>query len=54
MPEEKKKKPAPAPLVEDATVSGGTDKNGAPVIKPKAPDRHADESMDPTDPREKK
>ncbi len=41
------------PLVEDSTVVGGYDKNGAPVIKPKTPDGKADESVKPTDKREK-
>lgn len=46
--------PRPAPLVEDETLTGGLDaETGAPVIKPKTPDGRADESMIPTDPREK-
>lgn len=41
-------------LVEDETVSAGTDEKGATVIKPKTSQGTADESVDPTDPREKK
>lgn len=41
-------------LVEDETVVGGTDaETGAPVIRPKTPEGGADESVDPTDKREK-
>lgn len=49
-------KPKPVgPLVEDTSVVGGFDEQtGAPVIRPKTPDGKADESVQPTDRREKK
>lgn len=44
---------APTPLVEDATVVGGVDREtGAPVIRPKTPDGHADSKTESTDPSE--
>ena len=55
MSDRKKEKPVPGPLVEDTSVVGGRDATtGAPVIKPKKPGGGADESVKPTDPREKK
>jgi len=51
MNEEKKKG---GPLVEDATVVGGTDEStGAPVIAPKTTDGKAPKGVEPTDEREK-
>jgi hypothetical protein len=44
----------PAPLVEDTSVAGGTDKaTGAPVIRPKGPDGKGDKLNETTDPRER-
>jgi hypothetical protein len=40
--------------VEDETVVGGEDENGAPVVRPKTSDGKADESVRPTDPRERR
>ena len=55
MSDEKKPKPVPGPIVEDSSVLGGRDATtGAPVIKPKTPGGGVDESVKPTDPREKK
>jgi hypothetical protein len=52
---DEKKKPKPGPIVEDTSVTGGHDATtGAPVIKPKGADGKADESVKPTDSREKK
>ena len=52
--EPKPTKPVPGPLVEDTGVVGGRDaKTGAPVIKPKTASGKADESVKPTDSREK-
>lgn len=45
-------KPKPGILVEDETVVGGEDANGAPVVRPKTSDGRADEAVKPTDPRE--
>lgn len=43
----------PRPLVEDTTVVGGVDREtGAPVIRPKTPEGHADAQTEATDPRE--
>jgi len=48
-------KPKVGPLVEDTTKVGGVDKKtGKPVIRTKTPDGKADESVEPTDPNEKK
>ena len=47
-------KPKPGPLVEDDSVVGGFDADGAPVIRAKTPDGKADESVKPTDPRERR
>lgn len=45
--------PKPGYIVEDETVTGGTDAaTGAPVIRPKTTDGRADEATKPTDPRE--
>lgn len=48
----KNKSQVRGPLVEDASVVGGLDANGAPIIRPKTPEGRADESVTPTDPRE--
>jgi hypothetical protein len=47
--------PKPGLLVEDSSVSAGTDaQTGAPVIRPKSPvTGKVDESINPTDQREK-
>jgi hypothetical protein len=48
-------KPKPGPLVEDTQTVGGRDKKtGASVIRPKTPEGRADESVEPTDSREKR
>jgi hypothetical protein len=53
--DETKPKPKPGILVEDTSVVGGTDRTtGAPVIRPKTSDGKADESVNPTDRRERK
>lgn len=46
--------PKPGVIVEDETVVGGEDENGAPVVRPKTSDGKADESVRPTDPRERR
>ena len=52
MPDEQKSKPGL--IVEDETVSGGTDaQTGAPVIRPKNAQGRVDEATEPTDQREK-
>jgi len=51
---DKKKKPAPGPLVEDTQTVGGTDKQtGQQVIRPKTADGKADKVTEATDPRER-
>lgn len=45
--------PKPGLLCEDETVTSGTDKDGAPIVKAKTALGKADESVNPTDPREK-
>ena len=44
--------PIRGPLVEDETLCGGFDQNGATAIKPKTVEGRADESMTATDERE--
>lgn len=45
----------PGPLVEDASVVGGLDRQtGAPVIRPKGPDGKGDNLTETTDPRERR
>lgn len=45
----------PGPLVEDMSVTGGTDRNtGAPVIRSKTPDGKGDSLNETTDPRERR
>jgi hypothetical protein len=44
--------PIRGPIVEDETLCGGFDDEGATVIKPKTVDGKADESMVATDARE--
>jgi hypothetical protein len=44
----------PGPLVEDASVVGGVDRQtGAPVIRPKGPDGKGDKMTEATDQRER-
>lgn len=53
--QEKPKKAPVGPIVEDETCVGGVDPStGAPVIRPKTPTGKADESVEPTDRRERK
>jgi hypothetical protein len=40
-------------IVEDDSVVAGEDEQGRPVIAPKTSDGKADESVKPTDPRER-
>lgn len=49
MPDEK---PKPGMLVEDESVTAGTDDSGATVIRPKTTSGHATEGVNPTDRRE--
>lgn len=45
----------PAPLVEDTSVVGGTDRQtGAPVVRPKGTDGKGDAMNEATDPRERR
>jgi hypothetical protein len=43
----------PSPIVEDTTRVGGVDETGAHVVGNRRPDGTVDESVRPTDPREK-